>query len=188
MGRKTNDQKERKLNWPLSALYLEFRCLETNRKSTAKTNSYKKWIVTVRQKEVDNFMLGSRWTNYIKKKKHKDYSSHESRVAFLLQWPCQTDKIKAMRAAGGLLHHLTPLSSSRIRAQAAQTIQCQSAQGGVGLSSVIGCEHMADHTRCNISKPGFVSPHYPAQTQTGVRFIKKGLMSRFAPSLIYADH
>lgn len=46
MGRKTNDWKEGKLNWPLSVLYLEFHCLETNKqyfkKSTAQDKQLQK--------------------------------------------------------------------------------------------------------------------------------------------------
>lgn len=46
----------------------------------------------------------------------------------------------------------TPLSFFTSPSHAKHTIQC-SAQGGVGLTAVIGCEHMADHARSIISRP-----------------------------------
>lgn len=130
--------------------------------ATGKRNNFRK-------KEVDNFMMGSvpRGTDWVKKKQTW-LSSHESTVAFFPLHPRKTEKMKARRAAGGLLHHLTPLSSSRIQAQTIQS----SAQSGVGPLAVIGCEHMADHTHSTHQPARICFPQYPAQRYAGVRLMK----------------
>lgn len=63
-------------------------------------------------------------------------------------------RMKAKRAAGGLVHHLTPLSS-RKQTQTEQTMK-KSAQCRAGLSTVIDHEHMADHTLSITSEPTFI--------------------------------
>lgn len=150
---------EGNLNWPLSVLLFRFTDKQANNTVNATGRRVQK--VDCWRKE--------------RKKKETWLSFWESRVAFFLPQPQQTEKMKARRAAGGLLHHLTLLSSSRMQAQTEQTIQ-RSAQGGVELSSVSGFANtwLATPTTASASQDLF-----SAASRAEVRrdqVYKKGLM------------
>lgn len=139
---------EENLNWPLSVLLFRL----TARKQTNNTVNYRK---DKQLQKVDcNWNGRGERRTFVgisaKMDRLSKTNKHKNDMVWLSWWnsglhpaAASKDKMKARSAAGGLLHHLTPLSSSRIQAQTEQTIQ-SSAQGGVGPSTVIGYEHMAD--------------------------------------------
>lgn len=140
MGRRANDEGwEEKLNWSLPELLFPFsarkqphsgHCCSCRRDKLLQKRDFTSMPAIDRS---HYFMLMSY--------RHSGFGSSESREAsFLLR-----QKMKAQRAAGGLFHRLTPLSSSRIQAQPEQAVQ-RPAQGGVIKSAVIGCGHMVGHT------------------------------------------
>lgn len=151
MDRKANHEgwgREPKL--AISSASLSFHCHETNNTVNTKDEQKKvrkKESKKIRQKRI-TFQLRSRCTDWVQLSQAQ---SGRPPAAALTDRGNEGEESSWRTASPSD----PPALLQGARRDPEQAIQ-RSAQGGAGLSTVIGYEHMADHTHSILSEPGFV--------------------------------